>query len=83
MSTSEPLSCLHEGQRARVLSILESGAMRRRLQDIGLIEGTTVELSLIHILCKKWGSLYHCDRGSLVLLTDAQHSHHKILTQTE
>lgn len=43
MSTSEPLSCLHEGQRARVLSILESGAMRRRLQDIGLIEGTTVE----------------------------------------
>lgn len=43
MSTSEPLSCLHEGQRARVLIILESGAMRRRLQDIGLIEGTTVE----------------------------------------
>ena len=43
MSTSEPLSCLHEGQRARVLSILESGAMRRRLQDIGLIEGTVVE----------------------------------------
>ena len=43
MSTSEPLSYLHEGQRARVLSILESGAMRRRLQDIGLIEGTTVE----------------------------------------
>ena len=43
MSTSEPLRCLHEGQRARVLSILESGAMRRRLQDIGLIEGTTVE----------------------------------------
>lgn len=43
MSTSEPLSCLHEGQRARVLSILESGAMRRRLQDIGLIEGTIVE----------------------------------------
>ena len=43
MSTSEPLSCLHEGKRARVLSILESGAMRRRLQDIGLIEGTIVE----------------------------------------
>ena len=43
MSTSEPLGCLHEGQRARVLIILESGAMRRRLQDIGLIEGTTVE----------------------------------------
>ena len=43
MGTSEPLSCLHEGQRARVLIILESGAMRRRLQDIGLIEGTTVE----------------------------------------
>ena len=40
---TEPLSCLREGQHARVLSITESGAMRRRLQDIGLIEGTTVE----------------------------------------
>ena len=36
MSTSEPLSCLHEGQRARVLSILESGAMRRRLRRRGI-----------------------------------------------
>ena len=43
MSTSEALSCLQEGQRARVLTILENGSMRRRLQDIGLIEGTTVE----------------------------------------
>lgn len=43
MNTSEALSCLREGQRAQVLSILEDGAMRRRLQDIGLIEGTTVE----------------------------------------
>ncbi len=40
---TEPLSCLREGQHARVLSITESGAMRRRLQDIGLIEGTVVE----------------------------------------
>ncbi len=43
MNTSSALSCLKEGQRARVLTILEEGSMRRRLQDIGLIEGTLVE----------------------------------------
>lgn len=43
MNTSGALSCLKEGQRARVLTILEEGSMRRRLQDIGLIEGTLVE----------------------------------------
>ena len=46
MSTSEALSCLQEGQRARVLTILENGSMRRRLQDLGLVEGTTVQCVL-------------------------------------
>mgnify|MGYP002648503291 CR=1 FL=1 len=34
---------LKEGERARVSSLLSRGSMRRRLQDIGLIEGTEVE----------------------------------------
>ena len=36
------LHSLKEGSRARVLSLLSEGSMRRRLQDIGLIEGTPV-----------------------------------------
>ena len=39
----ESLMNLKEGERARVSSLLSRGSMRRRLQDIGLIEGTEVE----------------------------------------
>lgn len=38
-----PLSTLKEGQCAMVQSNLAQGAMRRRLQDIGLVQGTRVE----------------------------------------
>ena len=38
-----------QGERARVAALLTEGGMRRRMQDIGLIEGTEVALSLIHI----------------------------------
>lgn len=37
------LTALREGQWGRVSSILTEGSMRRRLQDIGLIEGTRVK----------------------------------------
>lgn len=37
------LDRLEEGQVARVRTLSASGSMRRRLQDIGLIEGTRVE----------------------------------------
>ncbi len=37
------LSSLKVGQKAKVTSLLSEGSMRRRLQDIGLIEGTEVE----------------------------------------
>lgn len=43
------LSCLNrlsEGQRGRVVSLESQGSMRRRLQDIGLVEGTEVECVL-------------------------------------
>ena len=38
-----PLTELDEGQIARVKNILSTGSMRRRLQDIGLIENTAVQ----------------------------------------
>ena len=34
---------LKNGQKAKVNSLVTTGSMRRRLQDIGLIEGTEVE----------------------------------------
>ncbi|WP_040198233.1 FeoA family protein [Candidatus Soleaferrea massiliensis] len=37
------LDHLSEGKTAKVTNLLSSGSMRRRLQDIGLIEGTQVE----------------------------------------
>ena len=37
------LDHLSEGKTAKVTNLLSSGSMRRRLQDIGLIEGTKVE----------------------------------------
>ncbi|WP_343208839.1 FeoA family protein [Anaerolentibacter hominis] len=37
------LTSLHQGQSAVVRELTASGSMRRRLQDIGLIEGTKVE----------------------------------------
>ena len=37
-----PLSCIPEGQTVRVRELLSTGSMRRRLLDIGLIEGTDV-----------------------------------------
>ncbi len=36
------LSMLEEGDSGTVAALQHRGAMRRRLQDIGLIEGTTV-----------------------------------------
>lgn len=43
MNEQYNLSSLREGQKAKVSSLLSQGSMRRRLQDIGLIEGTEVE----------------------------------------
>ncbi len=39
----DSLANLQVGERARVASLLSRGSMRRRVQDIGLIEGTEVE----------------------------------------
>lgn len=41
--TYKTLKDLATGERARVAEVRAVGGMRRRLQDIGLIEGTEVE----------------------------------------
>mgnify|MGYP000303383495 FL=1 len=43
MNNIKSLKDLKQGQKAKVKSILSTGSIRRRLQDIGLIEGTEVE----------------------------------------
>ncbi|MSS62440.1 ferrous iron transport protein B [Velocimicrobium porci] len=46
MTTIHTLSALNVGEQAIVTTLLTSGTMRRRLQDIGLIEGTCIECLL-------------------------------------
>ena len=36
------MNTIHEGQVARVTAIGQKGSMRRRLQDLGLVEGARV-----------------------------------------
>ncbi|MGI6213797.1 MAG: FeoA family protein [Christensenellales bacterium] len=43
MNNAHSLNELKPGQRAKVKALLSTGSIRRRLQDIGLIEGTEVE----------------------------------------
>ena len=43
MYSDMKLTNLHEGQTATVRELSAQGALRRRLQDIGLIQGTKVE----------------------------------------
>ena len=43
MNKEYPLCCLEKGNRATVSSLLSIGSIRRRLQDIGIIEGTEIE----------------------------------------
>lgn len=43
MTDIRPLTNLNQGQRAIITELVSLGEMRRRLQDMGLIEGTTVE----------------------------------------
>ncbi|MFA9379900.1 MAG: ferrous iron transport protein A [Acetanaerobacterium sp.] len=43
MNKLNSLNDLKQGETAKVSTLLSTGSMRRRLQDIGLIEGTEVE----------------------------------------
>ena len=50
MNDIQPLTNLQCGQTARVGKLTIQGSMRRRLQDIGLIEGTKVECGRFGVL---------------------------------
>ncbi|MBQ1275182.1 MAG: FeoA family protein [Cellulosilyticum sp.] len=43
MSQNIPLTQLHEGQKAQVSMLLSTGNIRRRLQDLGIVAGTSIE----------------------------------------
>lgn len=43
MPISKSLTALREGESALVCGLNSTGAMRRRLMDLGLVEGTRVE----------------------------------------
>ena len=36
------LTDLHEGEKAQVIALLNESSIKRRLQDLGLVEGTRV-----------------------------------------
>jgi ferrous iron transport protein A len=46
MFIQKTLNDLRTGQKVRIITLLLKGNIRRRLQDIGLIEGTEVECLL-------------------------------------
>lgn len=61
----QSLAALQEGECARVRALTLQGDMRRRLQDIGLIEGTYVEC----VLKSPWGDpVAYRIRGALIAL---------------
>lgn len=41
------LTGLKEGESAKVCGLLSTGSMRRRLQDLGIVEGTQVQCAQI------------------------------------
>ncbi|MEG0693673.1 MAG: FeoA family protein [Oscillospiraceae bacterium] len=43
MESLKTLTELDIGQTANIVQLLSTGSMRRRLQDLGMIEGTIVE----------------------------------------
>lgn len=43
VSNTFTLTTLQEGEKAKVHTLLSTGSIRRRLQDLGLITGTTIE----------------------------------------
>lgn len=59
---------MNEGEQATVQQLCLTGSIRRRLQDLGLIEGTTV------VCCKKAPSgspIAYWFRGTVIALRDA------------
>lgn len=69
---TQNLSTLQEGQGGHVVSLLNTGSMKRRLQDLGLVEGTNVQC--IH-KSPSGDPIAYGIRGAVIALRaeDAQH----------
>lgn len=65
MTAQQTMTDLQEGQAARVLTISATGTMRRRLLDLGLIEGT----SILCLQKSPWGDpVAYLIRGAAIAL---------------
>lgn len=67
-STAISMTQMQPGTSARVLHLNCTGAIRRRLQDMGLIEGTQVECLFRH---SRGGPCAYQIRGAAVALRPA------------
>ena len=65
MQLIESMDRLPEGSAAMVTELLTTGSMRRRLQDIGLIEGTRIECLL---RCPAGDPAAYLTRGAVIAL---------------
>ena len=65
MKQSIPLHTLKEGEQGHILQLCVSGSLRRRLQDIGMIEGTQIDC----VQKSPWGNPVAYDvRGAIIAL---------------
>ncbi|MDD4715203.1 MAG: FeoA family protein [Oscillospiraceae bacterium] len=75
-----PLNTLREGQSGKIVKLTSEKSMRRRLQDIGLVEGTTVSC----LLKSPWGDpAAYLIRGAVIALRSADASNILINTVAE
>lgn len=76
MNTAKTLFNMRVGTSARVKKLLNEGSMRRRLQDIGLIEGTSV---LCLLKSPSGDPIAYLIRGAVIALREEDSS--KILVE--
>ena len=59
------LTNLHVGERAKVVSLLNESSIKRRLQDLGLVEGTRVNCIQ---KCPQGDMIAYGIRGAIIAL---------------
>ena len=68
MNILVPLSSISKGQKAKVKILLTEGAIKRRMQDIGITEDTEIELALESPLKDPKGYII---KGSLIAIRNS------------
>lgn len=70
-----PLSCLKVGKSAVVKKLMSHGALRRRLSDIGVVEGAVIKCigrsplgdPRAYIICGAVIAIRNCDSGGIIV----------------